>query len=119
MKETAEAIDPDDSSKEMGRRHIELGILKREPYGPDPCVVSPKPPDACGALIRPTIAPPKPTVACAPPSQLVLTRVSLRDLQIDRSSRATDFLRILTSRAGSFMFFRGRRSRARGLVLSR
>jgi hypothetical protein len=40
MKETAEAIDPDDSSKEMGRRHIELGILKREPYGPDLCVGS-------------------------------------------------------------------------------
>lgn len=36
MKETAEAIDPDDSSKETGRRHIELGILKRVPYGPDP-----------------------------------------------------------------------------------
>jgi hypothetical protein len=43
MKETAEAIDPDDSSKEMGRRHIELGILKREPYGPDLCVLGMKP----------------------------------------------------------------------------
>jgi hypothetical protein len=56
MKETAEAIDPDDSSKETGRRHIELGILKRVPYGPDPCVLrlegSPRPTELLKASPR-------------------------------------------------------------------